>query len=897
MDPERWNRLSSVFMTARERPSGERAAFLAEVCSDDPAMWREVESMLAADAVGAELRLEHGILGAFPPGSRLGPYLIESLVAEGGMGEVYRAERVDGHYRQTVAIKVLRPGYRTAEAVRRFRLERQVLARLEHPDIAAILDGGTTPDGRPYLVLQFVDGLPITEFCLHLPVEARLRLLSRVARVVQFAHGHLIVHRDLKPSNILVQADGSPRLLDFGIAKLLDPDAEEGLRLATRPEARLLTPEHAAPEQLRGEPVSTATDVYALGVLLYSLLSGRRPFPVKGRPLTELELSILEDDPAPPSAVATDPRDRKALTPDLDRITLMALRKEPDRRYTSAERLAEDLDRYLAGRPVSAGRDTLGYRARKFISRNRGWVGLAAGIGLALLLALAGTLWQARQAARARDRAERERAAAEDVVGMLTDLFRQTDPRVVPGGDTLRVSALLDQAERRIDALNAHPDRQARVLRVLGSVQASRGKYDQAERLLRQAMTIHHTLGDSRSPEAARAYLTLTRVISARDGGPRARAMSDTAVMLLRESLGDSDSLLAQAIRIQALLTPDPALRRARLDQAIAVQNRVSGQDSVGIADQFDAEANDMWGRGRLREALALFEAALRIVERRLPPGHPDRLTEMGNVATVLGALNQWHEADSMARDILEIHRRLYPRSEGEAMAHSRLATIAASQGHDAEAEREYRAALQQFEGALSPENGRTISELRNLGIIIARQGRVAEGYALVDSAFRLARRQSGPEAVGVGYLNAQRGYLLQWQGRLGEARTALEEGERVVTRAAPPGHRYRADINYWQGLLAYGSGDYQGAVERMNRALELLPREATDTAPDRAGAGCALGVSLARAGRQSEARGWLERVCPVFDRVPEVQPLLARWSREVRRELGIGPGGSASAE
>ena len=204
MDPERWNRMSSVFITARDRPSGERAAFLAEICGDDQALRQEVESMLAADAVGSEMRLERGVLGALLPGTRLGPYLIDSLVAEGGMGEVYRANRVDGAYRQTVAIKVLRPGYRTAEAVRRFRLERQVLARLEHPDIAAILDGGTAPDGRPYLVLQFVDGVPITEFCGTRPLEERLRLLSRVARVVQFAHGRLIVHRDLKPSNILV---------------------------------------------------------------------------------------------------------------------------------------------------------------------------------------------------------------------------------------------------------------------------------------------------------------------------------------------------------------------------------------------------------------------------------------------------------------------------------------------------------------------------------------------------------------------------------------------------------------------------------------------------------------------------------------------------------------------
>jgi serine/threonine-protein kinase len=888
MDPERWNRMSSVFMTARERPSGERAAFLAEVCGNDLTLLQEIESMLAADTVGCELRLERGILGAFAPGTRLGPYLIQALVAEGGMGEVYRAERVDGHYRQTVALKVLRPGYRTAEAVRRFRLERQVLARLEHPDIAAILDGGTTPDGRPYLVLQFVDGIPITEFCRRLPVEARLRLLSRVARVVQFAHGRLIVHRDLKPSNILVQSDGSPRLLDFGIAKLLDPDVEEGLQPATRPDTRLLTPEHAAPEQLRGEAVSTATDVYALGVLLYTLLSGRRPFPAKGRPLSELELSILEDDPAPPSAMTSDSADRKAVSQDLDRIALMALRKEPDRRYASAGQFAEDLERYLAGQPVSAGRDTLGYRARKFIRRNRAWVALGAVTGLALLLALAATLWQGRQVTLERDRAERERAAAEDVVGMLTDLFKRADPRVVPGGDTVRVSELLDEAERRVDALGGQPGRQARVFRVLGTVQAARGQYDKAERLLRRAWEWERSQSGPVTPNAARTYFDLVRVIHARDGVTRAAPLLDTAVVLLRESLGDADSILAQALRMQALATTDPALRRARLDSAVEVQRRVPGQDSLGIADQFDAEANDLFGRGRVREAVALFQAALRIVERRLPPGHPDRLTVMGNVATTLASVGDWEGADSLARALLEINHRLYPGSDGEAFAYARLAGQAAARGRDQEAETNYRKALEIMRPVLSPGHDRIYSELRNLGIVIARQGRVAEGLAVVDSAYRLARAKRGPDVPGVAFINGQRGYLLQWLGRTTEAAVALHDAERVIMTASPAGHPYRSDVNYWLGLLAYGEGNFAESASRMASALELRPEEASDTTPAWASVSCGLGIALARLGRTQEALPRLRTACPIADHLPRVQPLLNRWSREVRQELGV---------
>ena len=888
MDPDRWNRMSSLFMTARERPSSERAAFLAEICGDDVALRQEVESMLAVDVGGAELRLERGVLGAFAPGTRLGPYRIEALVAEGGMGEVYRAERVDGHYEQTVAIKVLRPGYRTAEAVRRFRLERQVLARLEHPDIAAILDGGATPDGRPYLVLQFVDGVPITEFCRRLPVEARLHLLSRVARVVQFAHSRLIVHRDLKPSNILVQADGSPRLLDFGIAKLLDPDAEEGLRLATRPDTRLLTPEHAAPEQLRGEPVSTATDVYALGVLLYTMLSGRRPFPAKGRSLAELELSILEDDPAPPSLMTKDPAERKAVSQDLDRIALMALRKEPDRRYASAGQFAEDLDRYLAGLPVSAGRDTLGYRARKFITRNRGWVALAAGIGLALLLALAGTLWQGQRIARERDRAERERAATEAVLAMLIDLFRRSDPRVEPGGDTLRVAAFLDDAERGAGALSAHPERLARLNRVLGSVRAARGQYDQAERLLRAAFDWYRAQGDSGAADAARTYFELAKVVHWHGGFAPAEPAFDTALTLLRQSLGNADSLVAQAYRHLAFVTTDTRRRQELLDSAVAVQRRLPGLDSLGIADQLDAEASDLYSRGRNREAAALYEAALRIVERRLPVGHPDRITVMGNLAVALTSLAKWDAADSLARAVLRIVVQQAPGSDEAATAYARMATLDASRGRYRESEAGYRAALEILQKVLDPLNDRIYSQMRDLGIVIARQGRVAEGLVLVDSAYRLALTKRGPDAIGPAAINGQRGYLLLWLGRTAEAEAMLQDAARVVMANAPEGHHYRADMHFWLGLVAMSKGNFAEAVSRMSSALELLPQEISEDHPGQAQVACGLGTALARLGRTREALPYLRQACPIFDPHGQEQPLLHRWSLEVRRQLGV---------
>src|SRR5262245_11843401 len=451
LDRELWDRISTIFNRAIDTAAAERVALLDQLCGSDATVRREVEGMLQAHentrGLIAERRVategdgdprSERVAGLLPDGARIGPYRIESPIGAGGMGDVYRAERADGAYRQTLAFKVLRLGYRTSEMVRRFRIEREALARLTHPGIARILDGGTLDDGRPYIVLEFVEGVAVAKYCTEraLSLRDRLALFVRIASVVQYAHGRLVVHRDLKPSNILVQPDGAPRLLDFGIAKLLDADADASLGLETTPETRLLTPEYAAPEQIRGEAPGTATDVYALGVLLFEMLTGARPFTAAGRSPTTLEHAILELPPPAPSSVSDGPVGARRLRGDLDRVILMALRKEPERRYVSAGQLGDDIERYLSGRPILARPDSVGYRVRKFVGRNRTLVASAAAILLLVSgFAITATL-QARRILRQRDLVERERAAADQVLALLTGLFEQGDPNKHPGGDT-----------------------------------------------------------------------------------------------------------------------------------------------------------------------------------------------------------------------------------------------------------------------------------------------------------------------------------------------------------------------------------------------------------------------------------------------------------------------------
>ena len=393
MNPDRWTRVQELFDAAVERPRGDRRGWLEQACGDDPGLCEEVLSLLteeATDRLGpilagaAEVALA-GRDGLEPGSDRIGETIgrwrLEREIGRGGMGVVYQASRDDGEFSHRVAIKIVRDRLSDPESLRRFRTEREILARLNHPNIARLLDGGTTRDGAPYVVMEQVEGVPLDRYCRDraLEVDDRLRLFATLCDAVHEAHRNLIVHRDLKPSNVLVTGDGTPKLLDFGIARLLASSDGQGEEL-TRTGSRVLTPRYASPEQVRGEPVQTASDVYSLGVMLYELLTGRSPYDADDDGPGSLERAICESDPEPPSTAAVKggvpagrsrPIARRTLAGDLDNIVLMALRKEPVRRYASAAELAEDVRRYLDGMPVIARPSTWSYRTTRFVGRHR----------------------------------------------------------------------------------------------------------------------------------------------------------------------------------------------------------------------------------------------------------------------------------------------------------------------------------------------------------------------------------------------------------------------------------------------------------------------------------------------------------------------------------------------
>ena len=450
---DRWTQIEAIFLEGADLPVGERAAFLDARCGGDAQLREEVLSLLRFDGVEEPHVMDAihagvaSALGENPAaGQLLGPYRIEREIGRGGMSVVYLASRADGEFQKQVAVKLIKRGMDTAAVVERLRRERRILAALEHPSIARLLDGGTTEDGRPWIAMEYVEGLPIDRYAEEsgLPIEERCRLMAKVCDAVAYAHRNLVVHRDLKPSNILVTADGNPKLLDFGIAKLLGDEAEENDALTRGPGAAL-TPEYASPEQIQKGTVTTASDVYSLGVVLYELLCGQRPYGVAGMGWAEIERVICGTEPRKPSTLENLPgRLRRQLAGDLDNIVLMALRKDAARRYGLAEQLGDDLRRHLAGMPVRARRDTLGYRAGKFLGRHR--AAAAAGVVAAAALSTA-TVIAWRQAAAARERFEELRGFARTV---LVDVHAQLSD--IPGTAKARetIVAYVDEYLKRV---------------------------------------------------------------------------------------------------------------------------------------------------------------------------------------------------------------------------------------------------------------------------------------------------------------------------------------------------------------------------------------------------------------------------------------------------------------
>ena len=612
MTPERWRRIREVFDRVSEAGAGERAKLLSRECGSDDELSREVVSLLASsEAAGEFLEIsaveQMGHVLAWPPAAeaplpeRIGPWEIEREVGHGGMGTVFLGVRRSEGFRQTAAVKLVRRGMDSDFVLRRFRTEREILAGLDHPHIARLLDGGSTADGRPYFAMEFVEGRHLLDDCAARELDARQRvaLFLEVCDAVAYAHRHLVVHRDLKPSNILVTPEGSPKLLDFGLARLLQPRAgEAGERTETA--FRLLTPDYASPEQVRGERITTATDIYSLGVVLYHLLAGRGPYRAT-RPSPEvIARAVCEQEPERPDV------DR-----DLDNVVLMALRKEPERRYASVGAFADDLKRWLEGRPVVARKDTLGYRASKFISRHKAGTAFAAAGALVLCAAMAAVVWQARVATR-------ERAAAE---GHLREVRELTNAFVFDVHDAIAgLPGSMPARRLVVERALVYLERLSRVRTNDPALQRDLATaYERVARV--QGGLFESHLGDT---EGARKSLGRALVIreelAARPGSVEDRmALTETELQLAQVLLvaGDAPAAARRASRASGLLG---TLAAERPDDRKLAARSARAKRYLGAA---------LTQAGRRSEALEALRSSAAVLED-LAGGDPSFRRELG---------------------------------------------------------------------------------------------------------------------------------------------------------------------------------------------------------------------------------------------------------------------------
>jgi non-specific serine/threonine protein kinase/serine/threonine-protein kinase len=859
LTPETWARVKVLFEHAVALDPERRGTFLDEACAESE-LRRQVEILLASDAAAADFLETAARVEARPPGDgeplegALGPYRILRVVGRGGMGVVYEAVRADGEYTHRVAVKLVKRGMDTDAILQRFRNERQILARLQHPGIARLLDGGTAGD-RPYLVMEYVDGRPIDAHAEErgLDVPARLALFREICSAVDYAHRSLVVHRDIKPRNILVTPEGSAKLLDFGVAKILDPE-HEGQATATA--LRAMTPEYASPEQARGEPVTTSTDVYSLGVLLYELLAGRRPYEITGHGVHDVVRVICETEPQAPSAVAgrpaaaTGPADagreqarvrrlRRTLAGDLDTIVLTALRKEPARRYASVAEFSEDVRRYLAGLPVAARKDTLAYRAGKFVRRHTAGVAAAALVLLSLLAGVASTLWQSRMARAERTRAERRFQDVRHLANAFLFDFHDAI-RDLPGSTRAR-QLVVDKAREYLDRLAREAGGDESLQRELAAAYVKVGDV--------QGRPGHPNLGDvAGALQSYGAALSIRRTLAA------ARPADAAAQLALAEAHGRMGEGLAKAGRVaeaveqhRSRVAASAAAARAGADPLAAGLSLCTAQGD--LAELLVRQGNAAAARDLARTAAAKAE--------ELATGHPAHAGVRLAVAHVHGALGRslYWAGDSAAalghlRKSLTLLQELAAADGGRgplrrrvAAAHTSVGDALLLAGGYAEGLDHYRRALAVME-ALSAEDPLNAEARRDVGACHFRIGQMARyvgDRALTLQSFRTAASIS-EALVAADPANAEarrdlrmalsgQGLALRDQGDLDASAVACLRAITVAEElvAAQPSNVQAvtdlAGIHADLGKVLERKGELAAALESHRRGLALNER------------------------------------------------------------------------
>ena len=837
IEPQRWERIQHLFHGALDLPESERASFLEAECAD-ASLRAQVLEMLAEDARGESLldrqlpELAQEVMGdLLPDGRTLGPYRILKVIGEGGMGVVCLAERSDLGNR--VAIKMLRDAWVSPARRERFAIEQRVLAQLVHPSIAQLHDASTLPDGTPYFVMEYVEGLSLTEHCRAraCSIAERLQLFRSVCEAVQFAHQHAIVHRDLKPSNVLVTSDGAVKLLDFGISKQLeniDAQADQ-----TQTGLRLMTPSYAAPEQIRGEPVGIYTDVYALGVILYELLTGQLPFDLPKRTPGTAETMILRGEAERPSVLvkstgAGASQERSIAWADLDVLCLTAMHKDAQRRYRTVDALIRDIDHYRKREPLEARPDTLSYRAGKFLRRNQRMVAASA-------LVLAGVVglvsFYTVRLAEQRTRAQTEAAKAGQVSEYLIGLFEAGDP-FAPGIDSLDARTLLTRGVERAEALADQPDVQAQMLDVLGRVHTNLSDYERADTLLRRALALRRNLSDQSLDvaqtlgnlgnlyrykgelDSAESYTREALAINQRFLPPGhadlATTLDNLGVILSNKGkYEEGERVYRQALDMRRELYTEPhallnhslnnlgvnlanqgeyAESERYLREALDVGKAVYGADHVGLAEDLANLGVVLEIQGSLEAADSALTEALRVTRDKLGDYHYETAFRMTQLGGALQRMGQQVRAEGILKRARTIEDSVLDRNHrNAAITRLGLAAVYMDRSDAAAAEPLLREAVDILLVSLGERHEFTATSRCHLANALHAQGELQEAERLSRLCLAVLEEALPADHDVLAGLRGKFGALLTTMQRFEEAETVLlDSHEKLRARFSP---------------------------------------------------------------------------------------------------------------
>lgn len=892
----RWLRIRDLFEQAMDLSPAEREAFLDQHCAQDESLRKELSSLLASDekqtggaltgAIGAAAEATTRARRKELLGSVIGPYRLTNVLGHGGAGTVYLAERIDRQYSAQVAVKVVEGAALNAEISRRFRAERQILANLNHPNIARLIDAGETPEGFPYLVMEYVHGEPISDYCdrVKLSVEDRIQLLLRVCSAVQYAHQNLIVHRDIKPANILVTPDGAPKLLDFGIAKLLDTDAMAADMALTRMNDRVLTPEYASPEQILGQPVTTASDVYALGIVLYELLTGLRPYKVSSASQLELERTICVVEPFKPSVAVKQSVARKAKTPpptlatttlhgastrdiheivearrltpyklaaklggDLDAILMRALRKEPIYRYTSVEQFAADLRRHVNREPVLARQGNWFYYTRRYARRNA--IPVAAATAFVALLAGAAINYsiQNKRIAAERDVAEREKKTSDAVADFMVNVFAASDPFEAQGKD-ITARELLDKSTQNIRAeLGQEPAVKARLLEAMGITYSNQGQYDRGSSLVEEALRIREKLEGADNPALVNSLINLGKArLDQRDYRSAEAPLKKAASILEATNQTNSANYAIVLQRLGSLENQrnNHALSSEYFQRALPILQSVYGPQHSAYADGLSSYANALLWNDNYVAAEKVAKEAVDIYRTTESVTHPDRINAEGLLGRIFLQLGQLNEAAPLIQGRYTRQKEVF--------------------------------------GA---DSARLLSPLTSLIRLRLKQGELKSAEAHAREAIRIIEASGETHTPRTGQSYETLGIVLLQESEFIAAEQALRTALSIYRDSLPSDHMYVATSEHFLGESLLGQKKPVQAIETLKTAVARLNRLTAE--PWRiARSENTLGFALLLSGRTQEAKTYLEQSYKVLASAKAATEDLTELARERLKHL-----------